>query len=223
MRKHLSLLIVLLLPLLIYPQDKNLKRYEFENGYAEKINKVVSSALESETIEKIYIAEWGLKEVHIKHEKRNIKMINKIDESNSVSIIDGKWMINYNPDTKEGTKMENPFYDKMSSLDQSTLQNFGEQMKGALNTTTTELPNENFLGVECKVTEAVSEVAGMKTTVKMWLYKNFVMKLQSDGMGTSTSETITIFKEGEKSGNEVFRVPPDVKITEVKNNPLFKK
>ena len=109
MHKYLSLLIVLLLPLFIYSQDKNLKRYEFENGYAEKITKVVSSALESETIEKIYISEWGLKEVHIKHEKRNIKMINKIDESNTVSILDGKWMINYNPDTKEGTKMENPF------------------------------------------------------------------------------------------------------------------
>lgn len=223
MHKYLSLLIVLLLPLFIYSQDKNLKRYEFENGYAEKITKVVSSALESETIEKIYISEWGLKEVHIKHEKRNIKMINKIDESNSVSLLDGKWMINYNPDTKEGTKMENPFYDKMSSLDQSTLQNFGEQMKGAFNTTTTELPNENILGFDCKVTEAVSEIAGMKTTVKMWLFKNFGLKLQSDGMGTSTSETVTVFKEGEKPIESVFTVPTDVKITEAKNNPLFKK
>jgi len=223
MHKYLFLLIFLLLPLFIYSQDKNLKRYDFENAYAEKITKVVSSAFESETVEKIYIAEWGLKEVHIKLEKRNIKMINKIDESNSVSIMDGKWMINYNPDTKKGTKMENPFYDKMSSLDQSTLQKFGEQMKGALNTTTTELPNENILGVDCKVTEAVSEIAGMKTTVKMWLYKNFGMKLQSDGMGTSTSEAVTVFKEGEKSGAEVFTVPPDVEITEAKNNPLFKK
>lgn len=223
MRKNLPLLIVLFLPFCIYSQENNLKRYEFENAYVEKVTKVVSSALESETIEKIYIAEWGLKEVHIKHEKRNIKMINKIDESNSVSIMDGKWLTNYNPDTKEGTKMENPFYDKMSSLDQSTLQNFGEQMKGALNTTTTELPNENYLGVDCKVTKTVSEIAGMKTTVKMWLYKNFVMKIESDGMGTSTSELVNVFNEGENPGASVFTVPPDVKITEAKNNPLFKK
>lgn len=223
MPKYLSLITVLLLSFFIYPQDKNLKRYQFENGYAEKTTKVISSALESETLEKIYITEWGLKEVHIKHEKRNIKMIKKIEESNSVSIMDGKWLINYNPDTKEGTKMENPFYDKMSSLDQSSLQNFGEQMKGAFNTKTTELPNENFLGVDCKVTEAVSEIAGMKTTTKMWLYKNFVMKLQSDGMGTSTSEAVTVFKEGDKPEASVFTVPTDVKITEAKNNPLFKK
>lgn len=223
MRKYPFLLIVLLPSLFVYPQDKNLKPYQFENGYVEKITKVINSAVESETLEKIYITEWGLKEVHIKHEKRNIKMIKKIEESNAVSILDGKWMINYNPDTKEGTKMENPFYDKMSSLDQSTLQNFGEQMKGAFNTTTTELPSENILGLDCKVTEAVSEIAGMKTTTKMWLYKNFVMKLQSDGMGISTSESVTVFKEGAKPESSVFTIPSDVKISEAKNNPLIKK
>lgn len=223
MNKLFILSLLVFLSFTLYCQDNNLKRYEFENAYAEKITKVVNTAFESETTEKIYIAEWGLKEVHIKHEKRNIKMINKTDESKSISIMEGKWMTSYDPDKKKGTKIEIPLYDNLSSLNQTQLQNFSEQMKGALNTTTTELPNENILGFNCKVTDAVSDIAGMKTTSKIWLYKNFVMKIESSGMGTSTSELVTVFKEGEKADNSVFTVPPDVNISEPKNIPLLKK
>ena len=83
------------------------KEYEFESAYVKKITTTSGSNIEVVTTEEIYISDYGRKSVSYKNEKRKIKSVNKTEESNSVEIINGEWIINYNPDTKEGTKRKN--------------------------------------------------------------------------------------------------------------------
>jgi len=76
---------------------QEVKRYEFESAYVEKTSTTISTGVEVTKTEKIYITDSGKKEAHYITEKRNISMMGKdqVEESKSVSILEGEWMINY--------------------------------------------------------------------------------------------------------------------------------
>jgi outer membrane lipoprotein-sorting protein len=220
MNKKTVCFAVLFLFLFLFPQTfsqgKKIKRYLFENAYVEKTTTVVNQAVETTTTEKIYIAESGNKEAHFKNEINNIKMMNKKEESKSVSIFNGKWLINYDPDKKTGTKMENPFYDKFAGKSEKELKEFGKNMADALGTDVKKVGTGEILGKTCDIYESNTNMGGLKVKSKMWIYKNFVMKMESEGMGTKTSETVTVYKEGAKPDAKLLTVPANVTITEVK-------
>lgn len=198
-----------------YSQD--IKRYEFETGYAEKTSTTVSTGIESTKNVKIYITQFGKKEAHYITEKRNISLMGskKVEESKSVTIIDGEWIITYDPDKKTGTKMKNPMYDSFKGKSEEEMKKFAEQMGDAMNTEVKEKGTEVILGKTCKVSEGVSNMMGMKTTTKMWMYKNFMMKMQTEGMGSKVNETTTKFEEGAKVDPNKLKIPSEVKITEM--------
>ena len=199
-----------------FSQNKKIKRYLFENAYVEKTTTVINQAVETSSIEKIYIAESGNKEAHFKNDKTNIKMMNKKEESKSVSIFDGKWLITYDPDKKTGTKMENPFYDTFAGKSEKELKEFGKNMADALGTDVKKVGTGEILGKTCEIYESNTNMGGLKVKSKMWIYKNFVMKLESEGMGTKTTETVTVYKEGAKPDAKLLTVPANITITEVK-------
>jgi len=202
------------LPFSVLNAQKGL--YEFETAYVEKTTTTTSSSVDVTTTEKIYITEHGKKSASYKTEKRNIKMLNKVEESSSVHIIDGDWIITYDPKTKEGTKMKNILSDKFKNMSEKDAEKMVKGMKDALKTETKDLGTETIMGKKCKVTQAVSNIAGMKTTAKTWAYKNFLMKSESEGMGSRVKEEVKVFKENEKIDNSKLTVPKDVKIKEVK-------
>lgn len=192
------------------------KLYEFESAYVKKTTTTSGSSIEVVTTEEIFITDYGKKSASYKTEKRNIKMLKKTEESSSVHIMDGEWMITYDPKTKEGTKMKNIFADKFKNMSQKDAEKMTEGMKDALNTETKDLGTETVAGKKCKVTLATSNIAGMKTTTKIWTYKNFLMRSDSDSFGNKINEEVSLFKEGEKIDKNKLIVPKNVNIKEVK-------
>jgi|SRR5690554_1825022 len=191
------------------------KEYEFESAYVKKITTTSGSNIEVVTTEEIYISDYGRKSVSYKNEKRKIKSVNKTEESNSVEIINGEWIINYNPDTKEGTKRKN-LSAKFKEISDKEAEQIEKGMKEALNTDTKESGQEIVAGKKCKVVSTTSEIAGIKTKVKKWVYKNFIMKSESESLGNKVKEEVTVFKEGEKTDENKFNVPKDLKLKMVR-------
>jgi hypothetical protein len=89
-------------------------------------------------------------------------------------------------------------------------------MKEVLNTETKDLGTETVSGKKCKVTLATSNIAGIKTTSKIWTYKNYLMRSESESFGNKVKEEVTVFKEGEKIDRNKLVVPKNVKIKEAK-------
>ncbi len=192
------------------------KLYEFESAYVKKITTTSGSSVDVVTTEEIFITDHGKRSASYKNEKRNIKALKKTEETNSVHIIDGGWIITYDPKTKEGTKMKNVFADKFKNMSDKDAKNMTKGMKDALNAETKDLGTETVAGKKCSVTSTTSNIAGLKSTSKIWLYKNFLMKSESESFGNKIKEEVTVFKEGEKIDNNKFNIPDDVKIKEVK-------
>lgn len=216
---RLSIIIMLGLQIFSDINAQELKRYEFETAYAEKISTTNSSGVEVTRTETIYVSDFGNKEIHFINEKRKINMMgqNINEENNTVSIIDGDWIISYDTDKKTGTKIKLNMNENLSGLSEGNLKKMAEQMGDAMNTEITGLGTEDLNGKSCKVTQAVTDLMGMKTTSKTWTYKNFVMKSESSGMGSDISETVTKFQEGVTVDPKMFNIPSDIEIKEVKS------
>ena len=190
--------------------------YDFGSAYAKKKITTKGSSIEVVTIDESFIYDHGRISVTYKTEKRNIKMLNKVEESSSVIIKDGEWIITYNPKTKEGTKMKNIFKDKFKNLSGEDTKKMAEGMKDALKAETKDLGTEIIAGKKCKVSQTTTNIAGMKTVSKLWTYGNYIMKSVSESFGNTVEELVIDFKEGIKFDESKTAVPKDVKLKLVK-------
>ncbi len=183
--------------------------------YMEKTTTTKTTGVETEKFEKIYKS--GINEVRYITEKRKISMMgnNQVEESRTISVIDKDWIITYDPDKKTGTKIKNTFADKFSGKSEAEMKKFAEGMGNAMNTEVTEEGTGEAAGKTCKISKAVTDMMGMKTTTRTWLYKNLVLKMESEGMGTQIKELVTLLKEGVKFNPEDHKISSDVEITEV--------
>jgi hypothetical protein len=196
-----------------FAQKGNL--YTFGSAYIEKTSKTSMSGIEIETTEKIYIS--GNKKVTFKTEKQNITMANMVTEKKSVNILNGNWIINYDSETKKGTKMKFDAANDFSNMSEADMKKFAEEMGEATNTETKDIGTKEILGKTCKGTEATTNMMGMKTKTTMWQYGNFIMQSFSEGSGTTIKEGVTKFEEGITVDPKVFLVPDDVDITEIQS------
>ena len=57
----------------------------------------------------------------------------------------------------------------------------------------------------------------MKTTSKIWSYKNYQMKAESNTSGNTVNEIVRKFEEEAKIDPEKLKVPTDVSIKVVKS------
>lgn len=194
---------------------QEIKRFEFESAYVEKTFETKIAGIEIKTTKKIYITEYGNKMASYDTEIRNILMLNTVDSSRSVSITDGEWVTAYDPDTNEGTRMKIPFLDTIGKMSEEDMEKFGKQMAEALKTDITDVGTKEIAGKTCNVTKAVTDMMGMKTTTA--LYKNFVMEIVSEGMGTNVNELVTKFEEGIDINPTVFEAHKDANIKEIKS------
>ena len=192
-------------------------RYEFESAHIEKTSKTVTSGVEITTKDDIYVADYGNKQVTFTTQIQNIAMANMITENKTVSIIDGEWIINYDPEKKEGTKMKFNLADKFSGMSEEDMKKFAEQMADATGTETKDIGTKEIAGKTCKGTEATTNMMGMKTKSTIWQYGNFTMEMVTEGAGTSIKEYVTKFEEGIDINPTVFEIPKDVDIKETKS------
>lgn len=190
-------------------------RYEFESAYIEKESKTSTAGVEIEKKDKIYIS--GNKQVTFTTEKQNITMANMVIEKKSVSILDDNWIINYDPETKKGTKMKFDAANMFSGMSEADVKKFAEKMGDATNTKTKDIGTKVIAGKTSKGTEATTNMMGMKTKTTIWQYGNFTMESVTEGTGTSIKEGVTKFEEDITVDPKLFLVPDDVEIRELKS------
>ncbi|MCH8033559.1 MAG: hypothetical protein IH950_07370 [Bacteroidetes bacterium] len=194
--------------------SQNKHRYVFKSAHIIKISKTVTSGIEITARDSIFIDDYGDKQVTFSIQIQNITMANMVTEKKTVSIIDGEWIINYDPETKEGTKMKFNLADKFSGMSEEDMKKFAEQMAYATGTETKDIGTKEIAGKTCKGTEATTNMMGMETNSIIWQYGNFAMEMVTKGAGTNIKEGVTKFEEGIKVDPKLFLVPDDVKITE---------
>ena len=100
-------------------------------------------------------------------------------------------------------------------MPESDMKKIAEKMGNATNTKVTDEGTGVVAGKTCKVSKAVTNMMGMTTTTKTWMYKNLVLKMESEGVGTGVKELVILLKEGIKFNPEEHKIPSDVDITEV--------
>ncbi len=193
--------------------------YDFPTLYAEKSTKTVTSGVDITTTEQIYIVESGNKTARYITEIRNISMANIVEESRSVSIVDGNWVTTYNPDTKEGTEMKLDIIGNLAGTSEDEQQQMAEQIGQSMNTETEDIGTKEIAGVTCTGTRSTTNLMGMNTVTEIWMYKKFIMETNSNGSGTTVNEKVTKFEEGANIDPEKLKVPADVTITEI-SSPL---
>lgn len=217
---RLNVLYLLLFSWVTVLYSQSPMQYEFETAYVEKTTTTNSTGIETTTFEQIYITEKGNKVASYKTEKRKISMMgqNQVEESKTVSIRDGSTVTAYNPETLKGTRMKLNTPDNLSGMSEGDAQQFAEQMSGATNTEVIELGSEEVAGKICNKSKAVTDLMGMKITTTTWMYKNFLMKSESEGNGPKVTEIVTKFDEGVSIDTEKLKVPSNVVITEI-NSP----
>lgn len=209
------LLIVLLSTINIFSQPKD--RYEIESFYAEKNSKTVTAGTEVTTSEKIYYSN-GVEARYIT-ETTNISMMGQDHStvSKKVIITNPEWIVSYNPETLEGTKMKNTVTDKFSGMSEDDMNNMAEQMGEAMKTNVKDGGTGTVADKECKITIAETDLMGMITTSKIWTYKNYQMKVESNTSGNIVHEEVTKFDEGVEIDPKKLEVSSKVTLKEFKS------
>ena len=191
------------------------QKYEFETAEIDKTSKqIIADMMIIEVTQKIYIIGLEFKEAHYKTEKRTNLITNQVEESKSVTIIDKDWIVTYDPETNEGTRMKNTFSDNFKGKSEKDQQKFSKGIADALNTDVKEIGTEEIAGKLSTVILAETKNMGMKT--KTWLYKNFVMKLESESPGMGLIERVTRFQEGAVVNPTVFLIADEIILQTVK-------
>lgn len=218
LRYVLIIFLLFIISSVLFPQDQ--KPYGFKTAHVKKTGYTKSTGVTVEKTEDIYISDYGKKVTSFITEKRKISMAgqNINEETRSVTINDGEFLITYDPDKKTGTKIKNTFSDKFSGMSEDQMKKFAEQMGDAMNTKVNEEGTEVVAGLTCIKNTAITDMMGMKTTTTTWNYKNYIVQLISKGTSTDIKETVTEFNEGVNIDPNVHKVPEDINITTM-NSP----
>jgi hypothetical protein len=199
----------------VFSQPTN--RYGFESAYVEKTTTTNTAGNEVITDEKIYIL--GDKEARYITETTNVSMMDQ-DHSNvskKVIITDPDWIVSYDPETLEGTKMKNTVTDKFSGMNEDQMKKMAEQMGEALKTDVKDAGTGTVAGKECKITIAETDLMGMKTTSKIWTYKNFEMKVESNTSGNIINAVVNKFEENAEIDPKKLQVSSKVTLKDIKS------
>ena len=195
----------------VHPEGN--ERYGFKQARIIVEKKTKNSAMESTTIDTVYIDEWGWVEVRYSYQVEEIKTIEQRRESRTVSIMEKEWLISYDPDEKKGRKMKNPFYHPTGSLSEQQGKEMGEGTAKAFEATTTAKGTEAVSGKMCEVTETRTGLQGMETVTITWMWKGLLMKSVSTVRGTEITELVTTVDEGIGVSPDLRKVPDDVEIS----------
>ncbi|MDN5200894.1 hypothetical protein QQ008_05965 [Fulvivirgaceae bacterium BMA10] len=191
-------------------QNKN-DRYQFPSAIVKLTRKVINAQMEILTEETLYIDDHGNREARYITEKRNIKMLNRIEESKSHSILEGEWITNIDLDKHTGVKMKYSA-EGFQNMSKKQMEQFAENIKDATGTEVIEKGKEKIADKVCLVTEAKTNMNGLISTTTQWNYKGFVMKSISNSMGTKIIEEVQSFQENASIPAKVFEVEKGVEV-----------
>lgn len=191
------------------------KRFGFDKARIILVKSVSNPQLETTTTDTVYIGNGGLVEVRFSHEVQDIRMLNQKRESRTVTIIQDGWITSYDPETRKGRRVKNPFSETVKNMSESQQQKLAKGMESAFEAKTTVLGTEEVAGKQCDLTETKTGLQGMESVTKTWMWKGFVAKSVSEAMGTRITETATSIDEGLGVTEELLRIPADVEIQDL--------
>ncbi|MBT3878961.1 MAG: hypothetical protein HON76_18455 [Candidatus Scalindua sp.] len=205
--KKLCMGVLVLILLLAFTVDKT------DAGSPKRYPKVKSGIIKykisgmNEGTEVVYFDNWGGDEA--KYTNTTMSMMGITKKTNSLTIItdSGQWIYNIDLDKKTGTKMKNPMYDQFAGKSEKELENFAEEMLGAMGAKKTG--TEEVAGKICDVWE--SQMVKTKTCV----WNGITLKAEA-GLGKMSVNTVaTEVIDGASIPKDKFEVPSNVTLQEV--------
>ena len=97
------------------------------------------------------------------------------------------------------------------------MKKMSEQTGDALKTDVKDGGAGIVAGKKCKITIAKTDLMEMKTTSKIWSYKNFEMKVESNTSGNIIKSVVNKFEENVKIDPKNITVPSDVLLNVVES------
>lgn len=185
--------------LAISQENKDLiKKYDIKSGIVEYEIKGVTSGKET-----LYFEEWGSKTAKYTSTETNLGT-NKI-KNNTLTITDKNWIYEIDLETKSGTKQKNSESNKQQLNDRYIGEKEIKELKGVKSV------NEKLLNKDCEVWEI------KKLAAKIWIYKGIILQNTTKMAGMDVSQTAVKIQENVKISKKKFKIPKNLKITEVKN------
>jgi len=207
-----TLFIQLVLTINIFSQE-TIKRFEFKKAHVTKEDTTITAEVKTTTFKDIYIDNYGNNMASYETERREIHMLNTVEETKTVIITDGNVVTTYNPDTMEGTRVKIEEMEKFAGMSDEEAQQYTEQMGEALNTEITEAGTGEVAGVTCTIQKAVTDLMGLKTSTTTWFYKKYVIKQASVGDVLNFNQVTTLFEEDADFDPSLLLVRDEIHIT----------
>ncbi len=216
-RDKLSILIALLfLSSANLHAQGELEKFVFESAHGKKNINTDMMGVKTENSQEFFIARHGDLMATYQTEKRIISMANIEEEEKKVIIIDGPWVITYDPETRKGTKMKIDVASKLSGMSKDEMMKMAEGLKDATNTETEDLGTKEVAGQICTGTKATTNMMGMESVSEIWTFGNFVMESITTGTA-NVVEKVTEFILGSNYDPEKLKVPSDVTLEDIQS------
>lgn len=168
----------------------NAKKYGFKSAIVKLSSDVMGQKVESTA----YIDEYGAKECQ--KTKVDVPGMGSV-ESATISK-DGKtWSVNYT--LNQVQEMD------INPADQPNFLNLTDEMKKKFKIE--EAGTEKILDKDCVIYTMETEAQGMTAKLKVWCYKGFTLKTETEVMGMKVVAVATDFKEDAMVLPQVFDVP----------------
>ena len=184
--------IMMLAAVTLFAQEENapVKKYGFKSAIVKLATDVMGQKVESTA----YIDEYGAKECQ--KTKVDVPGMGSV-ESATISK-DGKtWSVNYT--LNQVQEMD------INPADQPNFLELTDDMKKKFKIQ--EVGTEKVLDKDCTVYTLETEAQGMTAKLKVWCYKGFTMKTETEVMGMKVAAVATDFKEDAMVLPQVFDVP----------------
>ena len=190
--KALLTSIMMLAAVTLFAQEENapVKKYGFKSAIVKLATDVMGQKVESTA----YIDEYGAKECQ--KTKVDVPGMGSV-ESATISK-DGKtWSVNYT--LNQVQEMD------INPADQPNFLELTDDMKKKFKIQ--EVGTEKVLDKDCTVYTLETEAQGMTAKLKVWVYKGFTLKTETEVMGMKVAAVATEFKEDAMVLPQVFDVP----------------
>jgi hypothetical protein len=177
-----------------------IKRYKVESGIVE----FTMTGTQKGTVI-LYFDKWGMRES--KFSDLDLSMMGIDRKTNSLNIMDSEWMYSIDLETKEGTKLQNSFFQNLiEQSKEDNLTDLGEQMMK--NMGGEKIGTEEICGKMCDVWD----IPRMQT--KSWVWNGISLKIKTNMQGMESTTIATSLKVDVKIPDEKFQVPEGVTIVE---------
>ena len=171
-------------------ENAPVKKYGFKSAIAKISTDMMGQKVESTA----YVDEYGAKECQ--KAKVEVPGMGAVETGSIVK--DGKsWSINYT--MKQVQEVE------IKPEDQPNFLNITEEAKKKFKIQ--EAGKEKVLDFDCDVYTLETEAEGMTAKLKVWCYKGFTLKSETELMGMKIITAVTEFKENAMVLPQVFDVP----------------